>query len=395
MFTVIRLVLLRFFESFFRHIWLYLLPIVLLTTLAIVYLLTKPPQYLSWGTFYIQDESLLSSLNALRDRGFSYDTPSEIATAEISELFNSASFMRAVAQQTKLEEKMAADRKTVEETLNEMRKTIWADSTGERMVFIGSSHEDPEIAYQLAQSTMDTYIQWKINVSQFESAEAQGFFAELVESYRSTLEPLRNSLIEYYISHPEPVRGERPALEVAEIERIQSDINLAENRVSKAEENEENARLALTQAESDVHQTYLIFDSPVQSTDPLNSLTDMAVTFIVFLVAGFFLSLLGIMGGVFLNRSVLFPLDVQQSFDLPVLASIPEVDQVMLNGLLPEKPQALRSIESSMGQHDDYDFTLPVRVPTNIAPPKTNGAVSRQAQKGDKVPNGQNGFIIS
>ena len=112
----------------------------------------------------------------------------------MNELFNSAAFMRAVAQQTALEPRMSADYKTVEETLTMMRKAIWAQSTGERMVFIGVAHTDADLAYQVATSTMDTYTQWKINTSQYESAEAQRFFADLLEQYRGQLEPIRNSL---------------------------------------------------------------------------------------------------------------------------------------------------------------------------------------------------------
>lgn len=375
---MIRVILLRFFESFFRHVWLYLLPIVLMATLAIIYILITPPKYFSWGTLYIQDESLLASLNSLRDRGFSFTTPSEVSVDEISELFNSAAFMRAVAQNTNFEEKMTSDRKTVEKTLIEMREAVWAESTGERMVFIGSAHEDPMLAHQLAESTIDTYIQWKINVSQHGSAEAQRFFAELVEDYRSDLQPIRNALTDYLISHPEPVRGERPALEVAEIERIQADVTIAEERVANAESKEENARLALTQAESDVQQTYLIFDSPVLSVEPMNSLKDMAVTFVVFLIAGVFLSFVGIVGGAFLNRSLLFPVDVEQAFNLPVIASIPEIKQSVTEELEDEQPmRPFRWDKEVTDDNADYDLALPLRVSYKNEG-QTNGQVQRE-----------------
>lgn len=331
-----------------------------MTTLAIAYILVQPPAYLSSGTLYIQDESLLSALNATRDRGYSFTTPSDLTVNELNELFNSPAFMRAVAQQTGLEEKMTADRRTVERTLNEVRKTVWAQSTGQRMVYIGSAHEDPKLAYQLVQSTMDTYVQWKINVSQNESAEAQRFFAELIENYSRELEPIRTSLTGYLLAHPEPVRGERPAVEIAEIERIQAELTKAEGRIADAENKEENARLALTQAESDVRQTYLIFDAPVLPIEPVGSLRNSLLTAAVFVMAGIFLSLIGIVGGAFLSRSLLFPLDVQQSFNLPVLASIPQIDQ--------SKDAKLELFQSNnhlftphIQQSPEYDFTLEIQ----------------------------------
>lgn len=354
---MIRLILLRFCESLFRNFWLYLLPVALMVTLAIVYVLVKPPAYLSSGTFYIQDESLLAALNATRDRGFSFTTPSDLTVDELNELFNSAAFLRAVAQQTDLEEEMSGEASNINRTLSEINTTIWADSAGERMVYIGSMHEDPAVAYQLAQSTMDTYVQWKINVSQNESAEAQRFFSELIDRYSQELEPIRTSLTDYLLTHPEPVRGERPAVEVAEIERIQADLSKAEERIADAEGKEENARLALTQAESDVRQTYLIFDSPTMPIESTSSLTSALVTVIVFTIAGLFLSVIGIIGGAFLSRSLLFPLDVQQSFELPVLASIPQVDQT-----IDAKLELLRTNNQLAPQHmpqlQNHDFTL-------------------------------------
>ena len=308
--------------------------------------------------------------------------------------------MRAVAQQTDLEAKMSADRKTVERTLTEMREAIWAQSTGERMVFIGVSHEDAQLAHQLAESTMDTYIQWKINISQYDSAEAQRFFAELLDEYRQELDPIRNSLTEYLLSHPEPVRGDRPAIETAEIERIRSDLSFAEERVANAELKEENARLALTQAESDVRQSYLIFDSPALAIEPMNSLTDMAVTGIVFVFVGVFLSVVGIVGGVFLNRSLLFPLDVRQSFDLPVLASVPEIDRTIIEDSSRYLPAPVfdREPEPIIGGTMDYDITLPVRIyhgskGQNQQPNRNDSPLTDNKPPSMTATHSENGFL--
>ena len=80
---MVRLVLLRLLESYFRHRWLYLLPIVFMAGAALVYILNMPPTYVVSGTLYIQNDNLLSSLTDIRNDGFSYVTPAQATMIRI------------------------------------------------------------------------------------------------------------------------------------------------------------------------------------------------------------------------------------------------------------------------------------------------------------------------
>ena len=67
---MIRLVILRILESYFRHRFLYLIPIVIMAGVGALAFLTADSSYISLGVIYVRKESLLTSLTNLQDGGF-------------------------------------------------------------------------------------------------------------------------------------------------------------------------------------------------------------------------------------------------------------------------------------------------------------------------------------
>jgi capsular polysaccharide biosynthesis protein len=234
-------------------------------------------------------------------------------------------FIRAIILKTELEEKMGEGTKVVEDTITEARESVWAIPLGNNQVLISAAHEDPNVAYQLVNTTIENFIQWKKNSQQVESETAFNFFEDLLNVYKDDLEATRTELENYLISHPEPERGNRPDLELLEIERLQSDLQLAGTRFAKAQDSVESARLALAQVESDTNQTYILIDNPTIPIEPEFSLKDVAVQIALFIVSGIVLSIIGVGGSVLLDRSFRFPVDVRNLLELPVLASIPDM----------------------------------------------------------------------
>lgn len=346
---MVRLVLLRLFESYFRHRWLYLLPIVLMSVAAGVYIATTPATYVVNGTLYIQSDNLLSSLTDIRQDGFSYVTPAQATMGELYQLLNAKAFLRAIVQKTDMEAKMGQDEETVAKTIDEAKNAIWLQELGNNLVMVTAQHEMPRIAQQLADGTIETYIQWKINLNREESVAAQTFFADLIKTYEAAVEPARQALDNYLKTHPKPLQGDRPDEESAEIKRLQTAIDTAQERLQRAENQEESARLALTQAESSVRQSYFVVDAPARPLAPEHSVKDLLLTLVLFMAAGFALSFLGIIGGALLDDSLRFPIDVLHGLNLPVLTMIRqapiEVAQAYVGQLGPQRP--IRQLSTS------------------------------------------------
>jgi capsular polysaccharide biosynthesis protein len=321
---MLRLITLRLLESYFRHRWLYLLPIVIMVGVAAYYFTTAERLYTSGGILYVQNESFLGSLTSVRDAPFSYLTPAQRGANEVRDLLRTDAFVRSVIRETGLEEQMDQGPEVVDEILTEVRKAVWAEPIGENQIIINSAHPDPQLSYELSKAAIDKYIQWKINIDRVQSGTAEEFFSELTMQYEIELEQARDDLRAYLETHPEPVRGSRPQTEQLEIDRLSSILQMAGTRYTRALEKDENARLATSQAEADIRQTYFLVDAPYMPVSPETSLRELAINATVFLAAGVVLTILGIVVGALLDRSFRFPIDVDHGLSLAVLASVPD-----------------------------------------------------------------------
>lgn len=323
---MIRLIILRILESYFRHRWLYFLPIILMGIAGIVYVFIRPDIYMSGGSLYVKQESFLASLTSVRDSDAGWwVTPAETTVGEISDLLLTDAFMRSVISKTDLGPNLNMDPDTVYETFIEARESIWLEEMGDNQVFIGAQHTDPTIAFQLVDGLIENYIQWKINADLVDSEAAQLFFSSIIQQYNEDVDRIHNELQTYLEAHPEPVRGDRPDLEQLEIDRLEAQLDLAEKRYSKALDKDEEAQLAASQAESDARQTYVLIDAPYVPEAPNTSKTQKAISVIVFGIIGMVLSIIGVAIGALLDRSFQFPIDVHMAINLPVLTSVPDM----------------------------------------------------------------------
>ena len=331
---MIRLVLLRIFESYFRHRWLNLTPIIIMVFAAAGFIAFSKPEYASRGTVYVQKSSLLSSLTKIGDDGFSWNSATQLTMNELSELLQTDAFIRSGISKTSLETRMAGGPDEVSTLTETFRKSVNVQMVGDNLIQISATSSDPALAQQIAQATIEAYTQWKLNGDQQESAVAQSFFAQVIPPYKEELQKARDELKNYLLAHPQPVRGERPPEEQVQIAQYQAAIDSASTRLSSALEKEESARLAQSQAERNVHQNYVVIDAPILPTKPERSFKTIVVNASIFIIIGILLSAISIIGSAILDRSVLFPLDIRNGLEIPVLAIIPDINKLAV----PESP---------------------------------------------------------
>jgi uncharacterized protein involved in exopolysaccharide biosynthesis len=337
---MMRLVILRLSESYFRHRWLNLIPIAIMLCAAGGFIALSQPEYISQGTLYVQKSSLLSSLTKIGDDGFSWSSPTQLTLNELSELLQTDAFVRSAIKKTSLEARMANGPDEVSIVTDVFRKATTVQMVGDNLIEISAKSNDPALAQQIAQATIEAYTQWKLNGDQQESAVAQSFFAEVIPPYQAELQKARDELKNYLIAHPQPLRGERPPEEQVQIAQFQAAIDTASTRLENALEKEESARLSKSQAESNVRQNYLVIDAPTLPTKPEQSVKVVALNASLFIVIGLMLSIISIVGGAVIDRTFRFPMDVQNNLTLPVLALIPDV-QYLPSPVLPNRTEAL------------------------------------------------------
>ncbi|MEP7187977.1 MAG: lipopolysaccharide biosynthesis protein [Roseiflexaceae bacterium] len=344
-----RLFILRLFDSYFRHRWLNLLPLVLMLAMAGAYFQLAEPQYVSRGRLYVQKSSLLPSLTQIRVDGISYQSPTQIAVSEVNELVLTEAFIRSVIQKTDLEASMADGPDAVQKIIDRLRTELSVTAVGDSIIEITVKNNDPKLAQQLAAAVIESYSLWKLNGDRQESAVAQAFFAGVIPGYQEDLQKVRDQLETFLKQHPVQLRGERPAEEQVEIDRLQSAVASSAKRVENALEKEESARLSQTQAESSVRQDYLLIDAPTVPTKPETSLKERVTGPAIFAIIGLLLTLGGIIGGALLDRSFRFPLDVHSNLNLPVLALVPDVSRTVQPAVINEPTQVANNWQDRNG----------------------------------------------
>ena len=323
---MVRLALLRLLESYFRHRWLYFLPIVITVAAAGVYAALAVPKYISGGILYVQNQSLVTSLNDLPQTsgGSWWVTPAEATRIDISDLLQTEAFVRSLIQGTSLEAEMNSSPEAANEVMTIVNTSVSVVSVGNNMVRFGIIDQDPQLSFQLAKRLPESYVLWKLNSSRKDSIAAQKFFTDLLQPYQQQQDTARAALQRYLEDNPAPIRGDRPETESLEIERLKAEVDKAETRVLDVRAKEESAQLSQTQAESNMRQNYIVVDAPQEPNRPLNGLRARLMSGSIFIVIGVVLCVVAVIGGAVLDRSLRFPIDAYQWLHLPVLAMPPQ-----------------------------------------------------------------------
>jgi|WetSurMetagenome_2_1015567.scaffolds.fasta_scaffold15225_5 capsular polysaccharide biosynthesis protein len=319
-----RLFTLRLIETYFRHRWLYLIPIVVMAVAAGIYLTFLKMDYQSQGVLYVNDKSLLASLSAINvNNSNMWLTPAQATANEINQLVRTDAFIRAIIHSTDLEKNMSEGPTAVNQVFSDIRARISVTTLGDNQTLISVTTSSSDLSYQLVNSLIENYIQWKINSQKTESLAAVKFFSDLIDQYKASLETNRSALKTYMDAHPAPVRGERPFSEQFEIDRLNSEIKIAQDRYTGALDKEENAKLAVQQVETDSRQTYTLVDAPKIALRSTTSTKSIAISLAIFVGSGLLLTIILVVGSSLLDRTVRFPLDVTYHLGLSVLAVIP------------------------------------------------------------------------
>lgn len=319
---MIRLILLRVLEAFFRHRWSYAVIIGAAMLVGVLVFILVPADYQVRGTIYVQRESLLTTLASDRQvRQFT--TPSQATLSEITSLLNTETFALTVLNNTDLRERVNESRRELEEVLIEYRRDVFVSAEGSNIVVISAQNPNPYLAQQLAAETMKAYVDWRVNFERADSATAQRFFAEQITLYEEQLARAERELRDYLLLYPDPVRGGRSSEEVFEIERLQRAITEASDRVSDARDKEEDARLALAKVNSDSFQEYLVIDAPAVPNSPPSVLRRAVLILGVFTVLGVILAAVRLALAIITDRTFHFPTDVRYGVHQPTLAMLP------------------------------------------------------------------------
>ena len=321
--NVTLMALFRIMENYFQHRWIYLSPLLIMAISCAVYFILEKPNYVSEGIISVQSDTLIENVAGIGDDGFNWVTPAQATTDEFSELLQTDAFIRLIIQQTPLEASMDDGEQAIEETILDAREAIWVVPLGSNQVKLNAEYRVADVAHNLAEGAVNTFIQWQIDSAKQDSISARVFLENLIPEYEADYNAAIEALEGYLLQNPEPLRGNRPALEQLQIDRLQTEVGQAYDRYITAQENLEQIRLQEVIAEGTTRQTYTIVDYPLKPRTPEIYFVDVVTVVAIFVAVGVTLTAIGVIGSTALDRSIRLPIDARYVTDLTVLGVIP------------------------------------------------------------------------
>ena len=363
-------VLRRIVETLFRRLPLYLAIVVAAVMLGALSTTRNDATYTSSATIFVDSNSLVTSQSGVQTSGtFTFLSPARFTSQELAGLLQTDVFLAAVAERTGLDLvegpglrvdedgnpispdeldvvsgiEPAPDPVAWAEQAAELRSSMGLNVISENLVSISVSTADPELSYRLAGATIDEFVQFQITIDVAESAASEVFFTDLAAVYqqevieaqeevdatiarleeeRAQAATVGSTVVEGQSGGSRsPTAEELTVAQELELDRAKEAEVIAANRFRLVTEDVEVAELAMLQAETDVRQTYSVFDPPQLAGQPDSSLIARLMVLAVAALVGVGLALVVPLLMGYFGRVVLFADDVEEY--APVIAIIP------------------------------------------------------------------------
>lgn len=317
----------RLIDNLFKRKTLFLAPIVLFGALGF-WLASGQTNFESVGVVQVEAGTLVAELTDVRAEGFDFRTPAQVANDELFGLVLTDSFMLEVVQQTGIEDELRVPGLDDETFLQAVRENISPEVGGDDFITVAATADNPRTAQILAQATIDTFIDRRIEADLQESRIAEEFFADLVEARDADADDARTLLEEWLVDHPGPnAITDRPIDQQVIIEAFRGGIVEAEVRFNEAVDQLEQAELASAQVEADIRQSLLVIEPPQFPIEPQNGPIDTAILAVTFAVIGGLLSAAVLVLTSASDTTLRFPAEVEELVGVELLAVVPKVAQ--------------------------------------------------------------------
>jgi uncharacterized protein involved in exopolysaccharide biosynthesis len=315
-----RYTLLRFVDTYFRHRVLFLVPLLLMGGLGLAAVSSAEPTYRSAGSLIVDTDAFYAS-TGLQRGGNQRETPSGFFTKQINGVLQTDAFLTQVASDAGIP---LADRRDAKK-MEKLRETVFALAEQDNLLIVEAQHEDPQVAQRLASAVIDRFFETQVDAGLGGRSAAERFYSELTDSYREEVIAARAALAEYARQNPEPLAPDatRPLTEQVTIDQLTAEVQIAEDRLREALRKEDEARLATTQAATDIRQRLQLIDEPAAPVESEGRTLRNLVVIVLFLVMGTVGSVGAVVAVTALDRIVRRPADLTSRLGVDVLAELP------------------------------------------------------------------------
>ncbi len=294
-------------DNLFRHLILYLIPIALFAVVGLVLAQRSAPEFTSDATLDASNNPLIEELDVRGDDALFRQSNADSTANFINERLRTESFSTEVANAAGLGNQLDAGLITN----TTIRTQVSVAANGDSIVTVAGTWSDPTTAQNLAQATIDTYRNYVVDTVTEDSIAAEEFFTELLNRATDQRTIAEDQLNDYVVSLPPVLDGaDRPVIETATIERLNSALERAEVNVELARSEIEAAQLEVAKSRSEAGLSIRLIDPPELPLSSEGQLIQIISLVAVFIILGILTSATALVITTALDNSVRFEFDV-------------------------------------------------------------------------------------
>jgi capsular polysaccharide biosynthesis protein len=307
----------RYVQTFFRHPFLLMAPLVIALALGLFSINRQPRKYLAGATVWCdvpvpQQSTVFTG---------SSNMPAVGQAAVLTELLQTHSFLAKVAAASpwaslvKTNNQLAGD-----QVLNSLGSSVSVVAPGPHLLSITVKRPTADEALALAKAATDTYIKEMNDTQHSRAVSSVGFYQLEVDAAQKALVAAQDQLGSYVAANQPASGGPLGAAVDAKITQLVQGITAAQNSLNQAKASQQSATLGLTSL-SDAGAIRL-YDAPRVSPTPLSRRKVIIFAGVGSVLAGAMVSLFALLYLVVTDTSVRGTADLEEALGLEVVGKI-------------------------------------------------------------------------
>lgn len=344
----------RYFETFFRFKWPFLLLLVSIPILGAGFAIKQQQVlYQATGTVWTDKPAFLSTATTWDQ----YISPAQNQADNVNEYLQSNSFALDVLRQTDLRAHLTSPSQT-QTTLTDFRKQVSVTAVGSHLLAIRYSNESPKIAQQVVQVIISTFNKEVLSTSTSQSSATLAFYQKQLGDATVKTAEATAALGAYLNAHPDIQKGTAKQ----DVSQLVASANFAaqhpelvkliqgQDAATKAEQQLQSQvdQIRFTQSSQTVgtEQSFRVMDPPTVPSKPASNKRKIALELgiAVLIAVGF------VVGGVVLftvlDTTLRTTNDVARRLHLPACGGIPMMKE--RHGLVRRGFVSRRSVRALM-----------------------------------------------
>jgi hypothetical protein len=273
----------RMFDSFFRHLPLYLIPILLFGALGTRTALNVSEDFVSEGTLSASANPLVSTPAIRTTELNDFESPAQGTARLINEQLRTDAFINNVAELAGLTD--AIDAEVID--LDVIREQISAVEEGQNFLTVRATWDDSQTSFLLVDSTIKSYLSYVEEIVTGDSADAVEFLTAQLREVEVRVVEAQDELDRYVRQLPPVPDGDtRPTEVQLELSRLSAAVERTTDDVEETDRSIETAELAAAQSQSSAGRQLRVVDEPVRPEQPESGLLKRVITFVTFTLLG-------------------------------------------------------------------------------------------------------------